>query len=161
VQRLSDRSSSVKENSNKSCVPYITERCSATWYLVDIFVSNTDTTFLYTEFNGKFTGIWIGLGEAMKMDHQISPILTSSTVWGAGFLFGSIEEMYVYTFTNDLVVYSRTFEENLRHLVEVLRRLGTRIALNCAKVHLAKVNIKFRDILSAQNINRYYLKEKR
>jgi hypothetical protein len=59
------------------------------------------------------------------------------------FLFGDIIQKYVYTFLNDLVVYSEKLEEHEKHL-KVFRRLEKAgFTLNWSKVYLAQSEIKF------------------
>jgi hypothetical protein len=59
-------------------------------------------------------------------------------------LFGDLKHKYVYNFMDDLLLYSRSMEEHLRHLKEVFGRLEKAgFTLNREKVHLAQAEIKF------------------
>lgn len=59
-------------------------------------------------------------------------------------IFGDIKFNYVYTFFDDLVIYSNTFSEHLTHVKEVLNRLkNAGLTINPAKMILASNEIEF------------------
>jgi hypothetical protein len=59
-------------------------------------------------------------------------------------LLGDIKYEYVYNFMDDLVLYSRTFEDHVAHFREVFTRLERAgLTLNKNKMHLCKREIRF------------------
>jgi hypothetical protein len=106
--------------------------------------------------NGKFTAFCtpFGLLEFFRNSYG-NKCWLPGIVQGGGFLFGDIKELYLYNFMDDLLVYSRTFEQHLKHLVEVFRRLETAgFVLNRRKVHLAQEEIKFWVILCLHKLSK-------
>jgi transposase InsO family protein len=69
-------------------------------------------------------------------------------------LFGDLKCRFVYNFMDDLVVYSRSYEEHLEHLKEVFTRLqNAGFTLNQDKLRLAQKEIPFLGhLLSADGI---------
>lgn len=59
-------------------------------------------------------------------------------------IFGDIKFKYVFSFFDDIVIYSDTFQEHLQHIQEVLQRLKrANLTVNPSKITLASNKIEF------------------
>jgi hypothetical protein len=59
-------------------------------------------------------------------------------------IFGDIKFKYLYTFFDDIVIYSDTFEEHINHVKEVLLRLKqANLTVNPSKITVASNKIEF------------------
>jgi hypothetical protein len=83
-----------------------------------------------------------GLFESTKLPKGIMACRVLSRVVNS--LFGGLKQKFVYRFMDDLLVYSSSFTEHLRHPKEIFMRLEKAgFTLNRDKLHLAQQNFFF------------------
>jgi hypothetical protein len=89
--------------------------------------SRTVTAFCTSFGQYEFTELLVGI----SIGYQVLCRVVDS-------LFGDVKYHYVFNFMDDLAVYSKSFEEHLIHLLEVLKLLESAgFTLNREKVHPA------------------------